>query len=38
MRVGEYRIIYTIEDDRVVVVVLRLADRKEVYKKLDRLR
>ena len=29
-RVGDYRIGYTIEDDRLVVLVLRVAHRREV--------
>lgn len=33
VRQGPYRIVYRIEDDRLVVVVIRIADRKEVYKK-----
>ena len=31
IRVGDYRIIYTIEDRRLVVLVLRIADRKDAY-------
>ena len=38
IRAGEYRVIYTVDEGRIVVVVVRVADRKEVYKKLDRLR
>ena len=30
-RVGDYRIIYTIADDRLIVLVLRVAHRREVY-------
>ena len=30
-RVGDYRIVYTIEDDRMVILVLRVAHRREVY-------
>ncbi len=34
VRQGRYRIVYTIEeDDRLVVVVIRVADRKEAYRK-----
>jgi len=33
VRQGRYRIVYTIEDDRLLVVVIRVADRKEVYRK-----
>ena len=31
-RVGDYRVICKIEDDRVVVLVLRLGHRKEIYR------
>ena len=37
LRVGEYRIIYTIQRQEVVVEVLRIHHRKEVYEKLRRL-
>ena len=30
-RVGDYRIVYTIDDDRLIVLVLRVAHRREVY-------
>ncbi len=33
VRQGSYRIVYTIEDDRLVVIVVRIADRKEAYRK-----
>ncbi len=33
VRQGPYRIVYTIEDDRLVVIVIRVADRKEAYGK-----
>ncbi len=36
-RVGSYRIIVRIDDDRVVVTVLRVAMRKEVYRNLIEL-
>lgn len=32
IRVGDYRVIYTIQDKRVVVLVLRVAHRREVYR------
>lgn len=38
VRQGPYRIVYSIEDDRLVVVVIRIADRKEVYRKGGRTR
>jgi mRNA interferase RelE/StbE len=31
VRVGDYRIVYAIEDDRLLVLVLRIAHRREVY-------
>ena len=31
VRVGDYRIVYTIEDDRLLLLVLRVAHRREVY-------
>ncbi len=38
VRQGRYRIVYTIEDDQLVVIVIRIADRKEVYRKIGRSR
>ena len=32
-RVGDYRLICSIEDDRLVVLVLRVGHRREVYKR-----
>ena len=31
VRQGRYRILYTVEDDRLVIVVVKVGDRKEVY-------
>ena len=31
IRVGDYRIIYTIQDDRLLVVVIRIGHGREVY-------
>jgi mRNA interferase RelE/StbE len=31
-RVGDYRLICKIEDDRLVVLVLRIGNRKEIYR------
>ena len=31
VRVGEYRIVYAIEDDRLLVLILRVAHGREVY-------
>ncbi|MGE4537872.1 MAG: type II toxin-antitoxin system RelE/ParE family toxin [Desulfovibrio sp.] len=32
LRVGDYRIIYKIEDERLVVLVIRVANRREAYR------
>ncbi len=32
VRVGQYRIIYEVDDDRVVVIVVNVAPRGEVYR------
>jgi mRNA interferase RelE/StbE len=31
VRVGDYRVVYTIEDGRLIVLVLRIGHRREVY-------
>ena len=31
VRTGDYRIVYEIEDDRLLILVLRLGHRREVY-------
>jgi len=31
VRVGNYRIIYTIQDERLVVVVVEVTDRRDAY-------
>ncbi len=33
IRIGDYRVIYEIHDDRLVVVVLRVANRKDAYRR-----
>lgn len=33
IRQGDYRIVYLIEDDKLLILVLRVVHRKEVYKK-----
>jgi len=33
IRHGPYRIVYSIKDNRLLVIVIRIADRKEVYRK-----
>jgi mRNA interferase RelE/StbE len=32
VRVGDYRILYQIEDDRLIVAVVRVRHRREVYR------
>lgn len=34
LRSGNYRIIYSVEDDRLVVLVIRLGHRRDVYRSL----
>ena len=36
-RVGDYRIAYEIRDDQVIVYVVRVLDRKEIYRILGRM-
>ena len=31
MRSGSFRIIYRIEDDRLIVTVIRVGDRRDIY-------
>lgn len=38
IRTGRWRVVYQIEDDRLLVLVLRVGDRKEVYRRLERLK
>lgn len=33
VRVGKYRIVYKIEDDKVLITVVRIANRDEVYRR-----
>lgn len=37
LRVGDYRVIYLIEGDRLVVLIVRVGDRKDVYGGLETL-
>jgi mRNA interferase RelE/StbE len=32
IRVGQYRVIYTIRDDELIVLVVRVAHRRDVYR------
>ena len=33
-RIGDYRIVYEIHEDRLVILVVKIGHRKEVYKRL----
>ncbi len=35
VRSGNYRIIYTIEEERLVILIVKIGHRKDVYKKLS---
>ncbi len=32
IRIGDYRVIYLIEDDNLIIIVVEIGHRKEVYK------
>lgn len=32
VRVGDYRILYRVEDDRLLVLVVRISHRREIYR------
>lgn len=32
IRVGRFRVLYSIEDQRLVVIILKVGDRREVYR------
>lgn len=32
IRIGDYRVVYSIEDKRLLVLVIRVAHRREVYR------
>lgn len=34
IRVGDYRIVYTIQDKQLVVLIIRIAHRKDIYRRL----
>jgi len=36
--VGDYRIIYTIKDDKLIVLIVKVGNRRDVYKDIDIIR
>lgn len=32
IRIGDYRVVYSVEDRRVLVIVIRIAHRKDIYR------
>ncbi|MBX3278985.1 MAG: type II toxin-antitoxin system RelE/ParE family toxin [Acidobacteria bacterium] len=32
IRIGDYRVIYQVEDDRLVVLIVKIGHRREIYK------
>ncbi len=34
IRVGDYRILYTIEDDILVVLIIKIGHRKDIYRQM----
>ena len=38
VRAGRWRVVYQVEEERLMVLVLRVGDRKEVYRRLERLK
>lgn len=38
IRVASHRVVYQIQDTRLIVLVLRVGHRRDVYRQLDRLR
>jgi mRNA interferase RelE/StbE len=34
IRVGDYRILYTIENDRLLILIIRIGHRRDVYRRL----
>jgi mRNA interferase RelE/StbE len=36
IRVGDYRVIYQVQDKALIVLVIKIADRKEVYRRVGK--
>lgn len=37
IRVGDYRVVYEIKDEILTILVLKIGDRKEIYKQINKL-
>jgi mRNA interferase RelE/StbE len=37
LRVGDYRIIYDVQDDVLIVLIVRIGHRRDVYRNMDDL-
>ncbi len=37
IRVGDYRVVYLVEDELLVILIVRVGDRKDIYEILRRL-
>jgi mRNA interferase RelE/StbE len=37
VRQGNYRILYTVQDKKLMIIIVKVADRKEVYRRLPRM-
>ncbi|MEC4985111.1 MAG: type II toxin-antitoxin system RelE/ParE family toxin [Oscillatoria sp. PMC 1068.18] len=35
LRVGNYRVIYQVEDERLLVIVIKVAHRRDVYRRIN---
>ena len=38
IRVGDYRIIYHIKKSELIILIVKIGDRREVYQKLDKIK
>ncbi len=38
IRIGDYRVAYTVQDEKLIVLVVGVGDRKEIYPILERMK
>ncbi len=38
VRVGTYRVVYAVKDDRLVVLIVKVAHRRDVYKEIETIK